>query len=187
MIDKKYNIILADNPWSYNDKMKGHQGAETHYPTLNNDLIADLNVEAIAERDATLFMWATMPLLPEAFETMESWGFKYKTVAFVWVKMTKNEKVVSNLGRWTMGNIEIVLLGTRGKPKRIKNNVKQMIFAERKAHSEKPQEVADRIVELMGDLPRVELFARRENPGWDVIGNEINGEDIRDILPPKSQ
>lgn len=104
---------------------------------------------------------------------MKAWGFKYITVAFCWSKHTVNKKKVSNLGRWTMGNVEICLLGRRGKPQRISKNIKQLVEAERTIHSKKPDEVRKRIVELMGDIPRIELFAREKTKGWDVWGNEV--------------
>ena len=93
-----------DPPWSYNDEMNGHNlGADTHYETQSLDWIKSLPVKDLAARDCVLFMWAVSPLLPEAFEVIKAWGFKYKTVAFCWSKATKNGKWVSNLGRWTMG------------------------------------------------------------------------------------
>ena len=174
---KKYKIIYADPPWSYSDKMTGHgQGAETHYKTMNNKDISNLPIGTLADKDCVLFLWATSPLLPEAFETIKAWGFKYKTVAFCWNKQTKHGKWVSNMGRWTMGNVEVCLLAVKGKPKRIVKNIKQLVIAERKKHSQKPLEVSDRIVELMGDLPRIELFAREKSEGWDVWGNEVESD-----------
>lgn len=179
----KYKIIYADPPWSYNDKMSGHSFSLDHeYQTQSKDWIARLPVGGVADRDCVLFMWAVSPQLPEALEVMKAWGFKYKTVAFVWSKHTKNGKKVSNLGRWTMGNVELCLLGVKGKNQRICKNIKQLVEAERKRHSEKPQEVRDRIVNLMGDLPRVELFARTKTEGWDAIGDGIDGQDIRKTL-----
>ena len=118
-------------------------------------------------------------------KTIEAWGFKFKTIAFVWVKQTKHGKWVSNLGRWTMGGAEICILATRGKPKRVIKNIKQLVFAERTRHSEKPAEVRNRIVSLMGDLPRIELFARQKTEGWDVWGNEVESDII--INPPLTQ
>ena len=171
--DKKYQIIYADPPWSYNDKMKGHLGAETHYKTQEKNWIYSLPINTISEKNCVLFLWVVSPLLPEGIETLKRWGFKFKTVAFVWNKKTKNGKDVSNLGRWTMGNVEMCLLGVKGKNKRICNNVKQLVSAERTKHSKKPDEVRQRIVELMGDLPRIELFARNHTEGWDVWGNEV--------------
>jgi len=121
-------------------------------------------------------------MLDEGIETLKSWRFKYKTLAFVWSKHTKNHKKVSNLGRWTMGNVELCLLGVKGHPKRICKNIKQLVEAERTKHSKKPDIIRDRIVKLMGDLPRIELFARQKTDGWDCLGNEIDGKDIQTAL-----
>ena len=170
----KYQIIYADPPWSYNDKMTGSAlGADFHYPTQGLEWIKALKVGDIADKNSVLFLWAVSPQLPESLEVMRSWGFNYVTVAFCWSKNYKYGKKVSNLGRWTMGNVELCLLGRKGKPQRIIKNVKQLVEAERGIHSRKPDEVRERIVKLMGDLPRIELFARERTPGWDVWGNEV--------------
>ena len=101
---KKYQIIYADPPWSYNDKMKGHQGAETHYQTQDLEWIKSLPIKKISDDNCVLFLWAVSPLLPEAFEVIKSWGFEYITLAFCWIKETPLfNKQVKNLGRWTMG------------------------------------------------------------------------------------
>lgn len=177
---KKYQIIYADPPWSYSDTQKSGGtaffGASVRYPLMKNKDIANLPINDLADKDCVLFMWATSPLLPEAIETIKAWGFKYKTVAFCWNKQSKNGKWISNMGRWTMGNVEICLLAVKGKPKRICKNIKQLVISERKRHSEKPEEVANRIVDLMGDLPRIELFARNKRDGWDVWGNEVEND-----------
>jgi len=172
----KYKIIYADPPWSYKDKMIGHGGAEGIYNTQDKNWICNLPIDEISEKDSVLFLWATSPLLPEAFEVMKAWGFKYVTVAFVWSKHHKSGKKVKNLGRWTMGNVEVCLLGRKGKPQRIVKNIRQLVEAERTTHSKKPEEVSKRIVDLMGDLPRIELFARNKTPGWDVWGNEVESD-----------
>ena len=179
---KKYQIIYADPPWSYNDKMKGHQGAETHYQTQDLSWIKSLPVANICEKDCVLFLWVVSPLLPEGIETLKAWGFEYVTLAFCWIKETPMFKQVKNLGRWTMGGVELVLLGRRGHPKRIKNNIVQTVFDIRTGHSKKPLEVGHRIVDLMGDLPRVELFARQKTEGWDAIGYDIDGKDIAESM-----
>jgi N6-adenosine-specific RNA methylase IME4 len=174
---KKYKIIYADPPWSYNDKMSGHSFSLDHeYETQSKNWIQNLPITNIAENDCVLFLWATSPLLPEALDVIKSWGFKYKTVAFCWSKRTKHGKNVSNLGRWTMGNIEVCLLATKGKPQRISNNIKQLVIAERNKHSAKPHAVRERIVELMGTQSRIELFAREKTEGWDVWGNEVESD-----------
>ena len=143
-----------------------------------NDICA-LSVADIADKDCVLFMWATFPNLQEAFEVIEAWGFTFKTIAFVWCK--KNRKADSwftGLGHWTRANAEICLLATRGKPKRISKSVHQIVATPIERHSKKPDEVRNRIVELMGDLPKIELFAREKVDGWDVFGNEVTSDVI---------
>ena len=169
----KYPVIYADPPWRYSQK--GLQGAaENHYPTMSIDELCALPVAEIAAPDSALFLWATFPQLPEALQLIRAWGFTYKSVAFVWLK--KNRKADSwfyGLGFWTRANAEVCLLATRGHPKRQAANVHQFIISPIEGHSKKPDETRDKIVALMGDVPRVELFARQTPPGWDVWGNEV--------------
>ena len=156
----------------YTSAQKGLQGAaEHHYPTMSIDELCALPVADLAAPDSALFLWATFPQLPEALRLIREWGFTYKSVAFVWLK--KNRKADSwfyGLGFWTRANAEVCLLATRGHPKRQAANIHQFIISPIEAHSKKPDETRDKIVALMGDLPRVELFARQTPPGWDVWG-----------------
>ena len=179
--NKKYNIIYADPPWSFSSKElqtyngKRFSSIEKHYLTQSKKWIEELLVNNIAKNDCALFMWVTDAHLKDGISTIESWGFKYITVAFVWEKKTKNNKTVANLGAWTMKNYELCLLGTKGgmlKQKK-KNNIYQKVEAVRSKHSKKPEEVRKRIELLFGDLPRIELFARQKTEGWDVWGNEV--------------
>ena len=166
-------MIYADPPWAYQDK--GCNGAANkHYPCLSVQDISKLPVGQCAKKDCVLFLWATMPNLQEALDTIKAWGFKYKTCAFCWVKQNpKSGGIFAGLGRWVQGNAELCLLATKGHPHRISKSVKQIVLAPRGRHSEKPDEVRERIVRLMGDLPRIELFARQSPEGWDVWGNEV--------------
>ena len=168
-----YQIIYADPPWRYDQKsLQG--AAEKHYATMSMEELCGLPVEQISAKDSLLFLWATFPQLPAALRLISAWGFKYKTVAFVWLK--KNRKADSwffGLGFWTRGNAELCLLATRGHPKRKAANIHQFIISPIEAHSKKPDIVRDKIVALAGDVPRIELFARQETPGWDVWGNEV--------------
>ena len=171
-----YNIIYADCPWQYKVWSKKGQGrsAENHYPTMRIEDICALPVSSIAAPDCALFMWVTFPTLPDAFKVLEAWGFTYKTVAFVWVKRNrKSPGWFWGLGHWTRANAEMCLLATKGKPKRISAKVHQIIDSPVEEHSKKPDETRRRIVELVGDLPRIELFARQTTPGWDAWGNEV--------------
>lgn len=183
---KQYKIIYADPPWSYNDKMSGHSFSLDHeYETQSKDWISKLPIGGgrLADNNSVLFLWAVSPQIPEALEVMKAWGFKYKTVAFCWSKVTNTGKEVANLGRWTMGNVELCLLGVKGTPNnlRIDRSVRQLVIAERTKHSKKPDEVRKRIVQLFGDIPRIELFARDKAEGWDSWGNEVpNDIDLKD-------
>ena len=141
--------------------------------------ICVLPVADIAAEDCALFLWATYPNLPEAFEVIKAWGFTYKTVAFTWVKRNrKSHGWFVGLGHWTRANAEICLLATKGKPQRISKSVRQIIDAPIEQHSKKPNETRTRIIELMGDVPRVELFARERVEGWDAFGNEVDSTII---------
>ena len=130
-------------------------------------------IKKISDKDCILFLWVTMPNLIEGIELIEKWGFTYKTCGFNWVKIYKNGKPVIGLGYWTRANSELCLIATKGHIKRINNNVSQIVLEEKREHSRKPDTVRNRIVELMGDLPRIELFARQYAEGWDCWGNEV--------------
>ena len=141
---------------------------------MSIDELCALPVETLAEKDCLLFLWATFPQLPEALRLIRAWGFTFKTVAFVWLKLNKKSPTwFYGLGYWTRGNAEICLLAKRGKPKRRSAGVHQFIISPVEEHSKKPDVTRDKIIELAGDLPRVELFARQKAPGWDVGGNEV--------------
>lgn len=171
---KKYKIIYADPPWSYKDKaLAGNRGACCKYPVMNIEDIKNLPVKDIADDDCILFLWVTFPKLNECFEVIKNWGFEYKTNAFTWVKKYRNGDNFMGMGRWTRANAEVCLLATKGKPKRINAGIRQIIESVPEKHSKKPNIVRDKIVELCGDLPRIELFARNQTDKWDSWGNEV--------------
>lgn len=171
--DKKYSVIYADPPWRYADR--GCNGnAEAHYPTMKIQEIEKLPVKEIAGKDCVLFLWTTYPMMQEAMDLIKAWGFKYKTIGFQWVKQNRSGNgFFFGLGRWTRGNTEPCLIAVKGKPKRVDNAVSQLVVSPIGRHSAKPAEVRDRIVKLMGDVPRIELFARERVDGWDAWGNEV--------------
>ena len=136
--------------------------------------IWNLPVNHIADDNCILFLWVTYPKLIDGIKTIEKWGFTYKTCGFSWIK--KNKKADSlfwGMGYWTRANNEICLLATKGKPKKISSSVHQVVYEPIRKHSQKPNIVKDRIVDLVGNLPRIELFARNKTEGWDVWGNEV--------------
>jgi N6-adenosine-specific RNA methylase IME4 len=178
----KFQILLADPAWRYEQKRLSG-AAEKHYSTMHIDDICALPVANLAAADSVLFLWSTFALLPEALRVIKAWQFQFKTVAFVWLKKNKvADSFFYGLGFWTRGNVEVCLLATRGRPKRQNAGISQLIISPVEAHSKKPDIVRDKIVELMGDIPRIELFARERTPGWEALGYEIDGQDIRAAL-----
>jgi N6-adenosine-specific RNA methylase IME4 len=170
-----YNIIYADPPWQYeNQKNCDPRLGGITYPVMPLERIKALPVASLAAKDAALFLWATLPKLPEAFEVITAWGFSYRTCAFVWVKQNPGGNgIYSGLGHWTNGNAELCLFAKRGRPKRIARNIKQIVISPLGRHSQKPDEVRNRIVSLLGNLLRIELFARQRVPGWHSWGLEV--------------
>ena len=177
--NKKYQVIYADPPWDYGNT-KNHNGefwgmADKHYSVMKFKDICALPVTSIADEDCYLFLWTTSPFLEKSFEVIQSWGFKYATVGFVWIKLKNDLSGIrkDGLGKYTISNAEYCLIARKGKYKRESKSVQQIVQTPKLGHSTKPHEVRTRIVELVGDLPRIELFARQKTDGWDVWGNEV--------------
>lgn len=174
----KYQIIYADPAWKYNarnnKKTKFGGGCAAHYDCLTKEEIWNLPINNIADENCYLFLWVTFPKLLEGIETIKRWGFEYKTLGFSWIKTNKkNDKPFFGIGYYTKSNCEICLLGTKGKVKPVRNTVSSVVISPREEHSKKPNIIRNKIVELCGDLPRIELFARQKVKGWDSWGNEI--------------
>ena len=148
--------------------------ADSHYETLTTAEICALPVPAVCAPDCSLFLWVPSCALPEGLRVIDAWGFQFKTVAFVWAKRTAKGLPFWGMGHWTRSGAELCLLATRGKPVRVGKNVHQVVESVVREHSRKPDEVRDRIVQLLGDLPRLELFAREQAPGgWVAWGDEV--------------
>jgi N6-adenosine-specific RNA methylase IME4 len=265
METKRYGVVLADPAWQYDDKAaSGERWAGFKYETMPTEAICQLPVRHVVADDCALFLWATWPMISDAFQVMKAWGFNYSTAAFVWVKTAPRSaqeearrviqrgvaqaiapalaarsrlegkfrrgvgyclrffpdlsakyefeglagalaelrklrtvgavrQVMAGFERgelgglfWGMGqgtrtNTEVVLMGIRGRLGRESAGVHQVVLAPPGRHSEKPVEVHRRIEALLGDRPRLELFARRRVRGWDVWGNEIEGGSDVDL------
>lgn len=186
---KKYNIIYADPAWSYYNDSTAKQDCTTvkgmrrpPYPVMSSNEIKALPVSEICDDNAILFIWTTDYHLAKCIEVITAWGFEYKTVGFVWAKKNKKGEQVCFMGAYTMkSGVELCLLATKGKDAHKlvkKHNVRAYVESQRLNHSKKPDEIRDRIVELVGDLPRIELFAREVPQGWDVWGNEVESSVI---------
>ena len=208
----KFQAIIADCPWEYADQKKERKdgagptrgiGACHHYNQIGTCDLGNLDVQSVTADRCHLYLWATMPLLPDAMQVMAAWGFKYSTVAFAWVKMNKKrwrdavgsvlqtqmfggDPVIDFLdaltffgpGFYTGSNVELALLGTRGQPftHATGHKASQIVYAPLGEHSAKPDEVQRRIEWMYPDaLPRLEMFGRRARAGWTVAGNEAPG------------
>jgi len=173
--NQKHGVIYADPPWTfktYSNKGKD-KSPERHYPCMSLADIVRLPVDRIAEDNAVLLMWVVDPMLDQALEVINAWGFKYKTVGFTWAK-TNRKKLgfFTGLGYWTRGNPEMCLLATKGRPSRKAMDVAQLVVAQRGKHSEKP--LLHKEIERLVDGPYIELFARKKPfDNWDYWGNEV--------------
>lgn len=181
----KYDIIYADPPWDYGGKTQYDKSvikkenpsfeknifissASFKYPTLKMKDLLKLDVASISADNCILFMWTTGPQMANAIELGETWGFEYKTVAFVW------DKQIHNPGRYTLSQTEFVLAFKKGKfpQPRGARNVKQLVSVHRMEHSKKPQEVIKGITNMFPSQRKIELFARSSFEGWDTWGLE---------------
>tara|TARA_R110001592_G_scaffold622_1_gene3256 strand:- start:108 stop:647 length:540 start_codon:yes stop_codon:yes gene_type:complete len=174
--NKKYNIIYSDPAWTFKNWNKDQEKVlrKVPYATMKDEDIKNLPVKNITDNNCILFLWVTYPKLLDGIETIKSWGFEYKTCGFSWIKKNKkSNSLFMGMGYWTRSNNEICLLATKGKPKKISSSVHQVVYEPIREHSRKPDCVRNRIVELCGDLPRIELFARQKTDGWDAWGNEV--------------
>jgi N6-adenosine-specific RNA methylase IME4 len=170
---KLYAVILADPPWNfraYSEITGQDRGAVNHYPVMGLDEIKALSIPAT--KDAALFLWATVPMLPHALETMAAWGFTYKS-SFAWVKDKRG------LGFWNRNRHELLLVGTRGNIPCPAPGTQfdSVIEAPRGRHSEKPVIVREMIAQMFPNLPKLEMFARDQRvDGWTFWGNEVVDE-----------
>jgi N6-adenosine-specific RNA methylase IME4 len=179
-----YSIIYADPAWDYKGQVQhntkeGNKSAVDHYNTLTLEQLKKINVKSICEKDCLLFMWTSSPHLDQAIELMNSWGFKYSTIAFVW------DKQKTNPSYYTLSRCEICIVGKKGKipTPRGSRKERQFISEMRTFHSKKPDEVRDRITRMFPTQKKLEMFARQKYDGYDVFGNQVEGSITIDTLP----
>jgi N6-adenosine-specific RNA methylase IME4 len=173
---RRFAVLYADPPWSYEHVASNSRAVENHYPTLEFAELAALPVAEVAANDCILFMWATVPKLAQAIDLMRCWGFEYRS-AYVW------DKQVSGMGYWSRVCHENLLIGIRGNPPAppISARRPSIIRSKRTAHSSKPESVRGIIDALVPGVPKLELFARGSLtvPGWEAWGNEV----ITQVMP----
>lgn len=162
----RYKIIYADPLW-----------LDKRAFSLENLCAMRVFIDTLAADDCLLAMWWVPPQPAEAMALVEAWGFKFKTMkGFSWRKLTRYGKEHFGMGNLTRANSEDCLFATRGKPQRVFAGVRSVINAQVREHSRKPDEARERLVQLLGDVPRIELFARQRTTGWSAWGDELDGE-----------
>lgn len=172
---KKYAVIYADPPWEYRESGSGHRGtAGLPYSTMTTDEICNLPVRELADSQSILFIWSTFPKLKECLKVMDSWGFFYYGLGFDWTKTEKSGKPCYGMGYYTRQNNEVCLIGVRKERlKPVDKSISCVVQSVRREHSRKPDEVRESIGRIFGDIPKIELFARQEFPGWDCWGLQV--------------
>lgn len=173
-------LVVIDPPWLWSARSMKGEDRSPPYPRMTLDRIKELPIFDLLQKDAVVLLWVTDPLLYQAMEVVKSWGLSFKTVAFYWTKSKPSGKEHMGGGYYTRANPEQCWLLTKGKGlPRLSRSVRRWIHAPVRTHSEKPEEFFMRVEKLFGsEVERLELFARVLRPGWIVMGNEIDGNDI---------
>lgn len=170
---RKFGTIYADPPWLY-DNQATRASTGDHYVGLTVDQLCDpdvMPVAALAADDAHLHLWTTNAFLFDAPRIFSAWGFEFRS-AFVWVKPQ------IGIGNYWRNSHEYLLTAIRGNAKRFNDHsIKSWGEFDRRQHSAKPEEIRG-LIERASPGPYLELFGRRQAPGWTVWGNEVS----RDLL-----
>lgn len=177
-MSKKYQVIYADPPWTFKSKNTGgsmKSGAAAQYQTMSIKEMMSMDVQSICSDNCILVMWWVGSQPEEAIALAKAWGFKIKHMnGFVWNKLTVKELPFFGMGYYTRAGAETALIAIKGKPNIASHSVRQVRTAKVGRHSEKPAEFRNDIVQMCGDVPRLEMFARDAAPGWDVFGNQVS-------------
>ena len=175
-------VLYCDPPWDYdgrtflNQKANETGAASDHYTTMRPKELCAMGsaVKSICAAKSICFMWTTGPQLDISIDVLKAWGFKYKTIAFVW------DKDRINPGYYTMSKVELVIVGTRGAipTPRGTRNERQFLCSKRTEHSVKPKEIRDRITRMFPSQVKLEMFSRTPVEGWYIWGNQCNSASI---------
>lgn len=181
MSDGPWQLAVIDPPWRWQAWGK-RANREVPYETMTIDDLAATDICSLLAPDAVVLLWVIDPMLPHAMKVVNAWGLKYATVGFYWTKFRPSGREHIGTGYYTRANPEQAWLLVRGKGlPRVDQSVRRWLHAPVGAHSAKPDEFFDRASRLFGAVSKVEVFARKHRPGWDALGREIDGRDIRHV------
>lgn len=179
----RYSLAVIDPPWKWQKWTQGHGERQIPYLTMDTAQLATLPIGNILAPNAVVMLWVIDSMLPQAMQCLTAWGLTYKTVGIYWTKVRPSGREHMGLGYYTRANPEQCWIATKGAGiPRVSKAVRRWLHAPSGAHSAKPDVFYDRMEELFGDVPRVDVFGRKARSGWDVIGDAIDGRDIRDVL-----
>ncbi len=179
---KKCNILYADPPWKYRNAKTGgsmKSGSEAHYPTMTLSQVKAYPVQGLTQDDCVCFLWITSPMIQDGLDVLESWGFKYKASVY-WVKCKEEDPQKGRLGMgfWFRNQVEILLIGIKGKVPAFRCSERNVLLLPNEMHSQKPTEFRDMItratMKTFKRPVRLELFAREKSRGWQVNGDQID-------------
>jgi N6-adenosine-specific RNA methylase IME4 len=188
---KRYDVLLIDPPWQMWGDPNKDAAAGKHYQLMTDTDVNNLSLKKILKKDAYVFVWATTPRLNAAIEAIKAWGLHYRGVGHIWVKTRKDGGIINAQGippTYSKPTTEFLLVATTkkaGRPiKLINSKLPQVVLAPREGHSTKPEVFRELIESAFGTgYNMIEVFARKQVPGWDAIGNAVcNGEDVRDTI-----
>lgn len=169
-VEGGFKVVVADPPWEFGNRAT-RAAAEDHYKTMPTWEIMFLPVDKIVAPDAHLWLWTTDVHLPFALSVMKTWGFEFKRT-LEWLKI-KDGKPQMGLGNYLRAAKEMCLFGIRGKAPVLHRDRIDWFWAPRGEHSAKPDEFFTQYPQYLSSPPALEMFARKERPGWTVWGNEI--------------
>lgn len=183
-----YDLVYVDPPWAYTNF--GTASASSHYALMDQESLISMDVKTLLNKKAAVLMWATGPRLDYAIDLIRGWGLHYRGIAFVWVKTRSDGQIIHGQGvppTFTKPNVELVLLATttkRGRPIKLrKYNTPQVVLHKKHKHSQKPEVFREMIEEtFVPGIKKLEIFGRRDAADWDVLGNEIDGQDIHESI-----
>lgn len=177
---KKYSTIYADPPWRFQNrtgKVAPENKKLNRYETMSLEDIMALPVQQVVSEKSHLYLWVPNALLPNGLTVMKTWGYEYKG-NIIWEKIRKDgEPDGRGVGFYFRNVTEILLFGIRGDNNRTLSPARSqvnLIRTQKREHSRKPDEIVS-IIEQCSPGPYIELFARGDREGWDMWGNQADG------------
>lgn len=171
----KFAVVMADPPWDIH--------MELPYGTMSDDEMRQLNIPALQD-DGLIFLWVTGRAMELGRECLQLWGYE-RCDEIIWVKTNQLQRIIrtGRTGHWLNHGKEHCLVGVKGNPNCINRGLDcDVIVAEVRATSHKPDEIYGMIERLSPGTRKIELFGRPHNiqPNWMTLGNQVEGVHLLD-------